>query len=101
MKLFSTVLVLTVAIVHVSQAGVIRKRMTPVVQTPISFSNYTLEWKSLVTLKDNAARQHGSTKYPHPAYKLLQSLADEAVKKPVYTIVNKPFLPPSGNKHDW
>ncbi|KAG2173733.1 hypothetical protein INT43_005153 [Umbelopsis isabellina] len=101
MKIFSTVLLLTVAIVNVSQAGVIRKRLTPVVQTPISFSNYTLEWKSLTTLKDNAARQHGSSKYPHPAYKLLQSLADEAVKKPVYTIVNKPFLPPSGDKHDW
>ncbi|KAI8575081.1 hypothetical protein K450DRAFT_275948 [Umbelopsis ramanniana AG] len=112
MKFIPTFLALSAAVAHLAQADLIAPALTPVVPTPISFSNYTLEWKSLSTIVENAAiyrvfhaknkgSSHGKLSVPHPVYQTLKDLADEAVAKPLYTIVNKPFLPPSGDKRDW
>jgi hypothetical protein len=107
MKLIPTVIALSTIITQFVQADLVAPALTPVVPTPISFSNYTLEWKSLQTLVENAGfynSHHANKKQfdsAYPVYQRLKDLADEAVAKPLYTIVNKPFLPPSGDKRDW
>lgn len=104
MKFLPTFLTVSLAVSQLASGSLIAPALTPVVPTPVSFSNYTLEWKSIPTILENAALYkigHGHGRDPHPVYASLKSLADEAVAKPLYTIVNKTFVPPSGDKRDW
>lgn len=113
MKLVPAFLVHMAAVCQLVHAGIPDTPPANTVPTPISFSNYTVEWKSLDIILDNAnyykrfqyqlsqsndTRPHPSA--PHAVYSRLKALADQALAKPLYTVTSKSFIPPSGDKRD-
>lgn len=113
MKLVPAFLIHMAAVCLLVHAGIPDTPPAHTVSTPISFSNYTVEWKSLDIILDNAdyyrrfqyqlsqsndTQPHSSA--PHAVYSRLKSLADQALAKPLYTVTSKPFIPPSGDKRD-
>jgi hypothetical protein len=113
MILVPAFLIHVAVICHLVHAGILDTPPANTVPTPISFSNYTVEWKSLDIILENAeyyrrfqyqlsqsndTRPHSNT--PHAVYNRLKLLADKALVKPLYTVTSKPFVPPSGDKRD-
>ncbi|KAI8575080.1 hypothetical protein K450DRAFT_263398, partial [Umbelopsis ramanniana AG] len=113
MNLVTAFLIHMVVVFKLVRAGILDIPPANTVPTPISFSNYTVEWKDLDIILENAEyyrrfQYHLSqsndtrprTNAPHAVYDRLKSLADQALVKPLYTVTSKPFLPPSGDKRD-